>query len=166
MNSGKGWISLFSFLFLMLSAMACSQQSGSGFLRKEFLEYKSVAILRFERDDSGEVSEAFANNFRERFPQISILSGKVFLDNFRKETFNPNQLDDVTRLKIGRTIGAQALITGSIHSPSISSWFLQVKIIDAKTGRMMGRSTVTFYSLMPTDIREATRLAVEKLSMR
>ncbi len=166
MNRWKIWISLFSFLLTILSVVACLQKSGSGFLRKDFLEYKSVAILRFERDDSGEVSRAFASNFHERFPQISILSGKVFLDNFSDETFNPNQLDDVTRLKIGKTIGAQALITGSIYSPSISSWFLQVKIIDTETGRMMGRSTVTFYSLMATDIREATRLAVEKLSMR
>jgi len=154
------------FLLIVFFITGCAQQTGSGFLRKEFLEYKSVAILRFERDDSGEVSEAFASNFHERFPQISILAGRVFLDNFREEEFNPNQLNDERRLKIGKTIGAQALITGSIYSPNISSWFLQVKIIDTETGKMMGRSTVEINSLMATDIKEATRLAVEKLSLQ
>lgn len=154
------------FLLIVVSITGCVQQAGSGFLRREFLEYKSVAILRFERDDSGQVSQAFASNFHKRFPQISVLAGRVFLDNFREEEFNPNQLDDETRLKIGRKIGAQALITGSVYSPNISSWFLQMKIIDTETGKMMGRSTVEINSLMATDINEATRLAVEKLSLQ
>jgi hypothetical protein len=154
------------FLLIMFFITGCAQQAGSGFLRKDFLEYKSVAILRFESDDSGEVSKAFASNFHERFPQISILAGRVFLDNFREEEFKPNQLNDERRLKIGKTIGAQALITGSIYSPNISSWFLQVKIIDTETGKMMGRSTVEINSLLATDIKEATRLAVEKLSLQ
>ena len=154
------------FLLIMFFITGCAQQTGSGFLRKDFLEYKSVAILRFERDDSGEVSKAFASNFHERFPQISILAGRVFLDNFREEEFKPNQLNDERRLKIGKTIGAQALITGSIYSPNISSWFLQVKIIDTETGKMMGRSTVEINSVLSRDIKEATRLAVEKLSLQ
>lgn len=157
---------LILFLLMVFFVTGCAQQTGSGFLRKEFLEYKSVAILRFERDGSGEISETFASHFHARFPQISILSGRVFLENFEEEAFNPNQLDDETRLMIGKKIGAQALITGSIYSPNISSWFLQVKIIDAATGKMMGRSTVEIHSPMATDIREATRLAVEKLSLQ
>jgi predicted RNA-binding protein with EMAP domain len=88
------------------------------------------------------------------------------LDDPREEKFNLYQLDDATRLKIGRRVGAQALITGAIYSPGISSWFLQVKIMDVETGRMMGRSTVEIDSLSATDIEEAARLAVEQLSPR
>ena len=152
-------------LFFILWATGCSQRSGSGFLRKEFLEYKSVAVLRFEGDDSGEVSKAFVSHFQERFPQISILGGKVFLDNFKRERFDVNQLNEETRSKIGKTIGAQALITGTIYSPSISSWFLQVKIIDTETGKVMGRSMVEIDSLFSIDIEKAAHLAVEKLSL-
>ena len=163
-NGIEKWI--FLTLFIIVSVMACSQSRGSGFLRKEFLEYENVAILPFEGDDTGELSKAFARGFQKRFPQISILGGRKFLDDPREEKFNLYQLDDATRLKIGRRVGAQALITGAIYSPGILSWFLQVKIMDVETGRMMGRSTVEIDSLSATDIEEAARLAVEQLSPR
>ena len=163
-NGIKEWF--FLILFIIVSATACSHPGGSGFLRKEFLEYENVAILPFEGDDTGEMSKAFARGFQKRFPQISILGGRRFLDDPREEKFNLYQLDDTTRLKIGRRVGAQALITGAIYSPSILSWFLQVKIMDVETGRIMGRSTVEIDSLSATDIEEAARLAVEQLSPR
>jgi hypothetical protein len=153
-------------LFVILLAVACTQSRGSGFLRKEFLEYENVAILPFEGDDTGEMSRAFARDFQKRFPQISILGGREFLDDPRKEKVNLYQLDDATRLKIGRRVGAQALITGAVYSAGLLSWFLQVKIMDVETGRMMGRSTVEIDSLSATDIEEAARLAVEKLSLQ
>jgi hypothetical protein len=124
-----------------------------------------LPLLPFEGDDTGEVAKAFARNFHERFPQISILGGRQFLDNPQDEKFNLNQLDDATRLKIGRRVGAQALITGIIYSPSIFRWYLQVKIIDTETGRVLGRSMVEMDSLFSTDIEKAARLAVEKLSL-
>jgi hypothetical protein len=161
----KVCISLCLFLLIALFVMGCAQLCGSGFLRKEFLTYENIAVLPFEGDDTGEVAKAFAWNFHERFPQISILGGRQFLDNSQKEKFNLNQLDDGTRLKIGRRVGAQALITGIIYSPSILSWYLQVKIIDTETGRVLGRSTVEMDSLVSTHIEKAARLAVEKLSL-
>lgn len=157
---------VFLTLFIIVSVMACSHQSGSGFLRKEFLEYENVAILPFEEDDTGEMSKAFARDFHRRFPQISILGGRKFLDDPGAEKVNLYQMDEATRLRIGRRVGAQALITGAIYSPSLLSWFLQVKIVDVETGRMMGRSTVEINSLSATDKEEAARLAVEKLSPR
>jgi len=153
-------------LFIVVSAVACVHSSGSGFLRREFLEYENVAVLPFEGDDSGELSRAFARNFQKRFPEISILGGRKFLDDPNLEKVNLFQMDDAARLKIGRRVGAQALITGAIHSAGLLSWFLQVKILDVETGRMMGRSTVEIHSLGATDIEEAARLAVEKLYLQ
>lgn len=163
-NGTKKWS--FLILFIAVSVTACSYQSGSGFLRREFLEYENVAILPFEGDDTGEMSKAFARGFQKRFPQISILGGRRFLDDPSTEKINLFQMDDAARLKIGKRVGAQALITGAIHSSSLLSWFLQVKIMDVETGRMMGRSTVEIHSLSATDIEEAARLAVEKLTLR
>jgi PBP1b-binding outer membrane lipoprotein LpoB len=165
MKKRKVCISLFSLLAIAFFVASCSQQMGSGFLRKEFLDYQNVAILPFEGDNTGEVARTFGWNFHKRFPQISILGGRQFLDNPKEEKINLDQLDNATRLKIGRRVGAQALITGSIYSPSISSWFLQVKIIDTETGEVMGRSTVEIDSIFSTDIENATRLAVDKLSL-
>ncbi len=164
-RKGKVCISLCLFLLIALSVMSCVQARGSGFLKKEFLEYENIAVLPFEGDDTREVAKAFAWSFHERFPQMSILGGRQFLDNSREEKFNLNQLDDATRSKIGRRIGAQALITGAIYSQSFLSWYLQVKIIDTETGQVLGRSMVEMDSLFSTDIEKAARLAVEKLSL-
>ena len=160
-------LSTWLFLLLVISFFmpSCLQQKGSGFLRKEFLDYQNVAILPFEGDDTLEVAKGFGRNFHKRFPQISILGGRRFLDDPEEEKINLNQLDSATRLKIGRRVGAQALITGTIFSPNISSWVLQVKIIDTETGEVMGRSTVEMYSILPTDIEKAARLAVDSLSL-
>jgi len=64
---GKVCISLCLFLLIVFSVMGCAQSGGSGFVKKEFLEYENIAILPFEGDDTGEVSKAFARNFHERF---------------------------------------------------------------------------------------------------
>ena len=162
----KVCLSLCLFLSIVFSVMGCAQSGGSGFIREEFLKYENIAILPFEGDDTGQVAKAFARNFHEKFPQISILGGRQFLDNPPEEKLNFDQLDDATRLKIGRRVGAQALITGMIYSPSLLSWYLQVKIIDTETGQVLGRSMVQIDSLFATDIEKAARLAVEKLSSR
>ncbi len=162
----KVCLSLCLFLSIVFSVMGCAQSGGSGFIREEFLKYETIAILPFEGDDTGQVAKAFARNFHEKFPQISILGGRQFLDNPPEEKLNFDQLDDATRLKIGRRVGAQALITGMIYSPGLLSWYLQVKIIDTETGHVLGRSMVQIDSLFATDIEKAARLAVEKLSSR
>jgi hypothetical protein len=163
----KGKIYLFVGLFqlIVFSVMGCALQSGSGFLRKAFLDYQNVAILPFEGDDTGEVAKAFGRNFHKRFPHISILGGRQFLDHPQEETFDLNQLNDATRLKMGRRVGAQALITGRIYSPSLLSWYLEVKITDTETGQILGRSMVEMDSLFSIPIDRSTRLAVEKLSL-
>jgi hypothetical protein len=167
MKAKRRFLLIFSFLILIFWITGCAQQQrGSGFLKKEFLDYQNVAILPFEGDGTGEMSRAFARDFQKRFPQISILGGRKFLDDPKEEKFNLYQLDDTARLKIGRRVGAQALITGAIYSPSILSWFLQVKIMDVETGRIMGRCTVEIDSLSATDIEDAARIAVEQLSPR
>jgi hypothetical protein len=163
-GQGKVCISFCLFLWIVFSVMGCAQSGGSGFLRKEFLTYENIAILPFEGDDTGEVAKAFARNFQKTFPQILNLGGRQFLDN-PEEKLNLNQLDDAMRLKIGRRVGAQALITGMIFSPGLLSWYLQVKIIDTETGEVLGRSMVQIDSLFATDIEKAARLAVEKLSL-
>ena len=92
MKSGKEWRVLLFLLFLlfpMILLTGCSlklgvpQWSGSGFIRKEFLEGKSVAVLPFEGDDFCEVSNTFALSFHEKFPQISIADREQVLEVFR-----------------------------------------------------------------------------------
>jgi hypothetical protein len=164
-RQGKVCVSFCLLLWIVFSVMGCAESGGSGFLKKEFLKYENFAVLPFEGDDTGEVAKAFARNFQKRFPEISILGGRQFLDNPPEEKLNLYQLDDAMRLKIGRRVGAQALITGMIYSPGLLNWYLQVKIIDTETGEVLGRSMVQIDSLFATDMERATRLAVEKLSL-
>jgi len=168
----EGW-SYFVFLFfLMIIITGCSfnagvpQWSGSGFVRKELSDYKSVAILPFEGDDSGEVSNAFARNFHEKFPEISIVDRKLVLGVVRGQTLTPDRLDEKERFRIGNALAAQALITGNIYYPSISRWLLQIVILDTETGKVMGRSLVEINFMGAEGKEQGARFAVEKLTTR
>lgn len=152
-------------------ALGCSftkggvpEWSGSGFVRKEFLEYKNIAVLPFNGDDSGEVSKAFSGGFHEKFPQISIVDQKRVLGVIRDKVLSPDRLDEDTRLEIGNTLDAQALIMGTIYYPSITRWFLQIVILDTKTGEVMGRSLVEIDFMGAMGKVEGARFAVEKLT--
>ncbi len=164
------WPSLL--LTLMGSVISCHfkegvpRWSGSGFLRESFLDYRSVAVLPFEGDDSGEVTDAFIQRFRERFPQISVVGPKRVAQALQGQRLNPEQLDETTRIKVGRTVGVPALVTGSIYYPSIFRWLLQVVIADTETGKVMGRSLVEIDYMGAMGAKEGARLAVEKLTLR
>ena len=175
MKSGKlkrAWIALPLHFLLMIIVTSCSfkmgvpQWSGSGFVRKELSDYKSVAILPFEGDDSGEVSNAFARNFHEKFPEISIVDRKLVLGVVRGQTLTPDRLDEKERFRIGNALAAQALITGNIYYPSISRWLLQIVILDTETGKVMGRSLVEINFMGAEGKEQAARFAVEKLTTR
>jgi hypothetical protein len=174
MKIGKEWKVLLFLLLLPLLIILltdCSfkqgvpQWSGSGFVRKEFLEYESVAILPFEGDDSGEVSSAFALSFHKKFPQILIVDREQVLEAFQDQALNPDQLDEESRLRIGNTLGVQALIAGKIYYPSITRWLLQITILDIETGTMMGRSLVEINFMGAMGKKEAARFAVDKLTI-
>jgi len=158
-------------VFITAGASGCSsnqgvpQWSGSGFLRKQFLDYRTVAILPFAGDDSAEVTAAFADSFSKRFPQVSIERLRSTSDLLRGEAVKPNQLDQATRLKIGRALNADGLILGSVYYPSITTWYLQVEIVDTETGEMLGRSVVEINYMGAEGFRQGTRLAVEKLTL-
>ena len=170
MRRRKVRFSLFFFLLLATVLMSCSlnegvpQWSGSGFVRKEFLEYKSAAVLPFDGDDTGEVSRAFASNFHEKFPQISIVDRKRVSELLKDHRITPNRLDEEARLRLGHALGAQALITGNIYYPTIFRWLLQVVIIDTETGEVMGRSLVEINYMGAMGKEEAAHFAVEKLT--
>jgi hypothetical protein len=170
MKKMRVWFDLSFLLFLMMIVMGCSftrgvpQWSGSGFVKKEFLEYKSVAVLPFDGDDSGEVSHVFSSSFHEKFPKISIVDRKRVLEVIRGQAFTPDRLDEETRLRIGNTLTAQALIMGNIYYPSISRWLLQIVVLDTETGKVMGRSLVEIDFMGAMGKVEGARLAVEKLT--
>ena len=174
MKIGKEWkVLLFLLLlpFLIILLTDCSlkrgvpQWSGSGFVRREFLEDKSVAILPFEGDDSGEVSRAFAVSFHEKFPQISIVEREQVLEAFEDQPLALDQLDEESRLRIGNTLGVQALIAGKIYYAGITRWLLQITILDIETGKMMGRSLVEINFMGAMGKEEAARFAVDKLTI-
>jgi len=79
-------------LYLLVSSSGCSfiregvpQWSGSGFIKKEFLEYKILAVLPFEGDFTGEASETFIASLHERFPYMEMVGRRQLLKVFREE---------------------------------------------------------------------------------
>ncbi len=142
------------------------QWTGSGFLKKDFLEYKRIAILPFEGDSTGEVSDAFGHSLGEKFPQIEIVGRKELRKTFNEEELSPGKLDGATRDKAGKALGVQALVVGSVYYPSILRWLLQLQIVDVETGEVTGRSLVEIDFIGAERIKEACDLAVQMLKLR
>ena len=141
------------------------QWSGSGFLKPEFSEYGRVAILPFEGDEDGEVSDAFAVSFSERFPKMEIVTRKHLLKVFRAEDLSPNRLAK-TKRNIRKAFGTEVLIEGSVYYPSILRWLLQVVIVDIETDEVLGRSMVEINYIGAERVKEGCRFAVQELKVR
>ncbi len=142
------------------------QWSGSGFIKKELLEYEKVAVLPFSGDPKGEASHAFAEDFHEKFPQIGLVRRGNVLEAFKEQELYPNRIDEVTRKEIGRVFGVQALIAGDVYYPSILRWLLQIQIIDVESGKVMGRSLVEIDYAGAEGVKEACKIAVRNLIVR
>jgi hypothetical protein len=146
------------------SIVRVPQWSGSGFLKKEFLGYKKVAVLPFEGDSKGEAAQDFARAFHGRFPQIELVESKQLLEVYRKEDLYPNRVDEATRRKIQESFGVQALVMGNVYYPSIARWLLQVQIVDAETNEVLGRSLAEIDFMGAEGVKEACEIAVQYLA--
>jgi hypothetical protein len=160
----------FSVCFVFYHDHGCSsngwvaQRSGSGFIRKEFFDYRRAAVLPFEGDTKGEVSNVFARTFHEKFTQIELVGQGQLLKDFREQDLYSNQLNEAVRRKIGEVFGVQAIVAGNVYYPSILRWLLQIQIIDVETGEVMGRSLVEINFVGAEKAEEACRIAVQYLT--
>jgi len=142
------------------------QWSGSGFIRKESLEYKKAAVLPFQGDSKGEASDAFAENFHEKFPQVELVRREEVLKAFQEQNLYSDWINEATRRKIGQLFGVQAIILGNVYYPSILRWLLQIEVIDVETGQVMGRSFVEINYVGAEGVKEACKIAVKNLALR
>ena len=141
------------------------QWSGSGFLKPEFSEYGRVAILPFEGDENGEVSDTFALSFSERFPKMEVVTQKHLLKVFRAEDVSPDRLAKSKR-NIRKAFGTEVLIEGKVYYPSILRWILQVVIVDIETDEVLGRSMVEINYIGAERVKEGCRFAAQELKVR
>ncbi len=157
-------------VYVLLIVAGCSstvrvpQWSGSGFLKKEFLEYNRIAVLPFEGDSKGEASENFARALHDRFPEVELVGSKQLLEVFRKEDLYPNRVNEATRKKIQESFGVQALVMGNVYYPTIVRWLLQVQIVDAETNEVLGRSLAEIDFMGAEGVKEACQIAVRYLT--
>lgn len=158
--------------YFSIFATGCSftggvpQWSGNGFIRKELLEYKAIAVLPFKGDAKGEASDTFAQAFHEKFEPITLVGRKQVSEFFKEKDLYPDQLSQVTRREISEAFGVQALIIGNVYYPSILRWLLQVEIIDVETGEVMGRSMVEIDYMGAEGVKEGCRIAVQNLRLK
>lgn len=172
----RPWICLWYFLSLasLVSMNGCAgmqeagvpQWSGSGFLSKEFLEHRKVAILPFDGDPKGEVSDTFRRSFQERFPQVVLVGRKQILERFEEKDLYYGRLDKRTRTEIRKTFDVQAVIMGSVYYPSIVRWLLQVVIVDTETDAVLGRSYVEINYIGAEGMKKGCELSIQKLVVR
>lgn len=139
------------------------QWSGSGFIRKELLEYKDIAVLPFKGDAKREASDIFAQTFHDKFEPVALVGRKQLLKFFKEKDLYPDQLSEVIRREIGEVLGVQALILGNVYYPGLVRWLLQVEIIDVEASEVMGRSTVEVNYLGAEGFKEACRITAQNL---
>ncbi len=140
--------------------------SGSGFIKKELLEYRRVAVLPFRGDPKGEVSHAFAEEFHKKFPHIWLIGREEALGAFQEQELYSNRIDEATRRKAGQVFGAQALVAGDVYYPSVLRWLLQIQVIDTESGEITGRSFVEINYAGAEGVKEACIIAVKNLTIR
>jgi TolB-like protein len=140
--------------------------TGSGFIRKETLEYHKIAVLPFKGDTKGEAADTFTQVFHEKFQTITLVERKQVLEMFEERTLYTDQLSEATRREIGKVFGVQAVIVGNVYYPSILRWLLQVQIIDVETGDVQGRSMVEIEYAGAEGVKDACRIAVQNLKPR
>ncbi|MGO8990964.1 MAG: CsgG/HfaB family protein [bacterium] len=98
--------------------------SGSGFIRKETLEYQKIAILPFKGDTKGEAADTFAQFFHKKFQSITLVERKQVLEMFEEQSLYADQLSEATRREIGKVFGVKAVVVGNVYYPSILRWLL------------------------------------------
>ena len=140
--------------------------SGSGFIRKETLEYQKIAVLPFKGDTKGEAADTFAQFFQRRFQTITLVERKQVLGMFQEQSLYADQLTETTRREIGKVFGVKAVIVGNVYYPSILRWLLQVQIIAVETGEVLGRSMVEVDYAGAEAVKDACRIAVQNLVPR
>jgi len=169
------WFFRLFFLGLLCSSIplaGCSfgggvpQWSGSGFIRRELLEYQKVAVLPFQGDTKGEASDAFAATFHEKFPQIELVRRERVLEVFQEQELYSDRIDEATRRKIGQVFGVQAFIVGNVYYPSLLRWLLQIQVTDVERGEVTGRSFVEVNYVGAEGVEEACKIAVKNLVLR
>jgi hypothetical protein len=177
MKNRKNNLIYLSYLVLqvwLISVTGCSftqeigvpQWTGSGFLRKEFLNYKRIAILPFEGDPTGEVSDTFRRSFHEKFPLLTLVGRNQILERFQEQDLYRGRLDRETRIEIGKAFNVQAVVMGSVYYPSIVRWLLQVIIVDTETDTVLGRSYVEINFMGAEGMKKGCDLAVQGLTVR
>ncbi len=175
MSTKSSWLLCFLlrglfFSFIIVAGYSCTggvpQWTGSGFIRKELLEYKRAAVLPFKGDSKGEVSDTFAEDFHEKFPEIELVRREQVLRAFQGQDLSSDRIDEATRKKLGEVLGVQTLIVGDVYYPSILRWLLQIQAIDVETGEVMGRSFVEIDYLGAEGVKEACKIAVKNLALK
>ncbi|HXX33683.1 MAG TPA: hypothetical protein VEM15_04330 [Thermodesulfobacteriota bacterium] len=157
---------LFSSIFSAGCSGGLPPSSGSGFIRKEALEYQKIAILPFKGDAKGEASDSFAQAFHEKFQTITLVERKQILGMFEEQSLYAGQLSEATRREMGKVFGVEAIIVGNVYYPSIVRWLLQVQIIEVETGEVMGRSMVEINYAGAEGVKKACGIAVQNLMPR
>ena len=168
------YLSYLALLVAFISISGCAsmqeigvpQWTGSGFLRKEFLEYRKIALLPFEGDPRGEVSDTFARKFQKKFQQMATVGRRQILERFQEKDLYYGRLDRRTRTEIGKTFGVQAVVMGSVYYESIVRWLLQVVIVDVETDAVLGRSYVEINYVGAEQMEKGCDLAIQQLVPR
>jgi TolB-like protein len=93
-----------------------------------------------------------ANTARYEERNIIIVSRQIFDEVFRENAFFLSEMsDDKQQIEIGKLLGADLILTGSLKKTDTDIYDIDTQLVDIETGKVIGGDTFTFWVNLPAE---------------
>lgn len=115
---------------------------------------KTVAVLPF-KGGASDIATDITNLEFGRLGRWRLVERLRVQELFNEQDFDPQRIDDAAAIKIGKMLGAQAVVLGDIPEYSKGRTSVSIRLVDTETGEHLWQAR---------DALEANNIAVQKLA--
>lgn len=115
---------------------------------------QTIAVLPF-RGGAGEDVTDMTNLELGRLARWTLIERIRVQDLYNEQDFDPERVDDETAAKIGKMLGAQAVILGQVTEYTRGRTSISMRLVDSETGEHLWQAR---------DTLEASNVAVQNLA--
>ncbi|MEK8024185.1 MAG: CsgG/HfaB family protein [Candidatus Hydrogenedentota bacterium] len=115
---------------------------------------KTVAVLPF-KGGASDIATDITNLELGRVGRWRLVERIRVQELFSEQDFDPERIDDAAAIRIGKMLGAQAVVLGHISEYSKGRTSVSIRLVDTETGEHLWQAR---------DALEANNIAVQKLA--
>lgn len=142
---------------VILSACAVAPYQVSGYFKANAFsaaDGKTIAVLPFRGGAGPDVTD-IANLEFGRLNRYKLVERVRVEELYAEQDFDPERVDDETAAKIGKMLGAKAVVLGQVYEYTRGRAGVSMRLVDTETGEHLWQSKDTI---------EATNVAVRELA--